>query len=175
MAGGAKQRPARSISPSIDFRAEAASGSTALWEQGVGTRVLLGDVKVRRGRLQIAVSLFCFAASFLFLHPKPTTTSPLPLQMGNFVDIMELDVVPIGDVKFPSRSFNHVQVKLTQPALLPLFMTRFAVISQELQPLRRSPQRRPISPSYSPECAHCVAWGWGLQILIAHRMSQKLK
>ena len=80
MAPGAKQhvklsRAARSISPSINFRAEAA-GSAALWEQGVGTRVLLGDVK-----------------------------------MGNFVDIMEMDLVPIGDVKVPTKSFSQVQVR----------------------------------------------------------------
>ncbi len=81
MAAGAKQqmklsRGARSISPSIDFRAQSASGSNPLWEQGVGTRVLLGDVK-----------------------------------MGNFVDIMEMDLVPIGDVKVPTKSFSQVQVR----------------------------------------------------------------
>ena len=75
MAGGAKQQPARSISPSIDFRAEAASGSTALWEQGVGTRVLLGDVKVRRGRLQIAVTVF---SSYLFFIFTSKTHHHLP-------------------------------------------------------------------------------------------------
>jgi hypothetical protein len=81
MATGTKQqiklpRGARSISPSIDFRAETGSGSNSLWEQGVGTRVLLGDVK-----------------------------------MGNFVDIMEMDLVPIGDVKVPTKSFSQVQVR----------------------------------------------------------------
>lgn len=81
MAAGAKQiklsRGTRSISPSIDFRAGNASGSDALWEQGVGTRVLLGDAK-----------------------------------MGNFVDIMEMDLVPIGDVKVPTKSFSQVQVRI---------------------------------------------------------------
>ena len=81
MASGAKQqaklsRAQRSISPSINFSAEAAAGSAALWEQGVGTRVLLGDVK-----------------------------------MGNFIDIMEMDLVPIGDVKVPTKSFSQVQVQ----------------------------------------------------------------
>jgi hypothetical protein len=82
MAAGPKQqmkmsRGARSISPSIDFRAQAAGGTSGnvLWEHGVGTRVLLGDVK-----------------------------------MGNFIDIMEMDLTPVGDVKVPTKSFSQVQV-----------------------------------------------------------------
>ncbi len=90
-AGGlkhAKPRAARSISPSIDFRFEAASGSSVLWEQGVGTRVLLGDVK-----------------------------------MGNFVDIMEMDLVPVGNVKVPTKSFSQVQVRLIDKhSSLPLLL-----------------------------------------------------
>jgi hypothetical protein len=92
-AGAAKQqvkgaRVARSISPSIDFRAQAASSSSALLEQGVGTRVLLGDVK-----------------------------------MGNFVDIIEIDVQPAGDVKVPSKSFSQVQVRM--PPLAAVFFREF--------------------------------------------------
>ena len=80
MATGSKHqmklsRGARSVSPAIDFRFESAAGSSALRDHGVGTRVLLGDVK-----------------------------------MGNFVDIMEMDLVPIGDVKVPTKSFSQVQV-----------------------------------------------------------------
>ena len=32
------------------------------------------------------------------------------VKMGNFIDIMEMDLVPVSDVKVPTKSFSQVQV-----------------------------------------------------------------